>query len=71
VQLDSLLEGIALLHDLSILDRDHTIVHIHCHVILLPSVLFLVLEASLAGPKWIHLVTLTHLVTERLHLILH
>ena len=68
VKLDRFLEREPLRHDFLVFDRDHLIAHICWHSLF--QRLLLILEARIAGTKWIHLVALANLEAQRFHLIL-
>ena len=69
VQFNSLLECISLFHDFSVLDWNHSIVHICWQFIFLD--LFLVLKARVSRSKGIHLVTLAYLEAQSTHFVFH
>ena len=68
MQLNRLLEGQSLFHNVSVLDRYHAVVDVGGVLHLLRRLL--VFESRVARPEWVHLVALAHLETQSAHLVL-
>lgn len=58
------------LHNIFVLNRDHTILSVYSHISIYLRLL-LIVETCAFSAKWIHLIALTYLETQSTHLIFH